>query len=195
PDGKTIAAASDTHESDNGTIKIWDAKTFKPIQTLKGHQDQINSVVFSPDGKTIASASRDNTVKIWDANTGKTIQTLKGHQNSVVEVVFSPDGKTIASASRDDTVKIWDAATGKPIQTLEGHQGDVTSVVFSPDGKTIASASSDKTVKLWNWDFEDLVEKGCERFKEHLADNPEKLEQLEICQNEETLTAAASTWH
>ena len=48
-------------------------------------------------------------------------------------------------------------------------------------------------MKTWDWDFDNLVEKGCERFKPHLVKNPEKLEQLEVCQKEETLTAAAST--
>ncbi len=188
PDGKTIAFAF----SDN-TVKTWDAATGQPIQTFRGHQGAVISVVFSPDGETIVSASWDNTIKIWNAATGKTIHTLKGHRSRVTSVVFSPDGETIVSASWDNTIKIWDALTGKLIQTLKAHQSSVTSVVFSPDGKTIASASRHGTVKLWNWDFEDLVEKGCETFKHHLANNPEKLQQLEICQNEETLTAAAST--
>ncbi|MDZ8138591.1 MAG: hypothetical protein RM049_25340, partial [Nostoc sp. DedQUE04] len=65
------------------------------------------SVAFSPDGKTIASASLDNTVKLWDAATGKSISTLKGHSDRVSSVAFSPDGKTIASASYDKTVKLW----------------------------------------------------------------------------------------
>ena len=64
---------------------------------------------------------------------------------------------------------------------------------FSPDGKTIASTSYDNTVKLWNWDFEGLVKKGCERFKLHLANHPDKLEEVELCQNRELLIAAAST--
>ncbi len=125
--------------------------------------------------------------------------TLKGHENWVNSVVFSPDGKTIASASNDTTVKIWDVATGKEIQTLpsersanKGHENSVNSVVFSPDGKTIASASR-ATVKIWNWDFKNLLQKGCHRFRHHLADNPEKLEKLQICQNQKTLTVAAST--
>ncbi|MEH2070391.1 MAG: caspase family protein [Nostoc sp.] len=117
---------------------------------LEGHSNYIYSVRFSPDGKTIASASADNTVKLWNAVTGKEITTLKGHSNFVGGVAFSPDGKTIASASADNTVKLWNTATGKEITTLKGHSNFVYSVAFSPDGKTIASAGVDKTVKLWN---------------------------------------------
>ncbi|MDZ8089159.1 MAG: caspase family protein, partial [Nostoc sp. DedQUE12b] len=87
---------------------------------LEGHSNDVFSVAFSPDGKTIASASADNTVKLWNAATGKEIITLNGHSDTVFSVAFSPDGKTIASASTDNTVKLWNAATGKEIITLNG---------------------------------------------------------------------------
>ncbi|PAX53600.1 WD40 domain-containing protein [Brunnivagina elsteri] len=117
---------------------------------LEGHTFSVSSVVYSPDGKTIASASSDNTIKLWNVAIGKEISTLTGHENSVNSVVYSPDGKTIASASRDGTIKLWNVATGKEISTLTGHKSWVNSVVYSPDGKTIASASRDGTIKLWN---------------------------------------------
>jgi len=114
------------------------------------HSNSVMSVVFSPDGKTIATGSDDNTVKLWNLE-GKEIQTLKGHSASVLSVVFSPDGKTIATGSDDNTVKLWNLE-GKEIQTLKGHSDRVLSVAFSPDGKTIATGSGDKTVKLWSLD-------------------------------------------
>ncbi|BAZ49856.1 WD-40 repeat-containing protein [Nostoc sp. NIES-4103] len=124
--------------------------TIQENNRLEGHSNYVWGVAFSPDGKTIASASLDNTVKLWNVATGEEIAILKGHSDEVRDVAFSPDGKTIASASLDKTVKLWNAATGKEINTLKGHSDSVYSVAFSPDGKMIASASADKTVKLWN---------------------------------------------
>ncbi len=118
------------------------------IQT--GHADAVRSVVFSPDGKLLATASIDKTVKIWDAETGQEIRTLSGHTDWVNAAAFSPDGKFIASASRDKTVKIWNVESGEPIKTLAGHSDWITSVAFSPDGKLLTSASKDATIKIWN---------------------------------------------
>ena len=118
---------------------------------LEGHSSVVTSVVFSPDGKSLASGNADKTVKLWDVATGKVINPLNGHSSQVLSVVFSPDGKTLASGSADKTVKLWDIATGKEINTLHGHSDEVTSIAFSPDGKTLTSGSFDKTVKLWNF--------------------------------------------
>ena len=111
------------------------------------HQDQgpAESVVYSPDGQTLASTSWDATVvKIWDAQTGELLHTLR-HQDSVNSVVYSPDGQTLASTlPLDATVKIWDAQTGELLHTLQHQdQGPVDSVVYSPDGQTLASMSRD----------------------------------------------------
>jgi len=114
------------------------------------HFRSVNSVSFSSDGRTLASASSDGTVILWDVLTGDIKTTFKGHLSEVTSVTFSPDGKTLASASLGDTVILWDVLTGDIKTTFKGHISGVNSVAFSPDGKTLASASADKTVILWD---------------------------------------------
>ena len=144
PDGRTIASIEDIPgvASWNGPVRLWDTRTGEHKQLQNGH-----SVVFSPDGQTIAVASWNGPVRLWDTRTGEHKQTLTG---PIYSIAFSPDGHTIASASRDGTVRLWDAHTGEYKQSLTGHMDGVESVAFSPDGHTIASASRDGTVRLWD---------------------------------------------
>ncbi|KAJ5100119.1 Vegetative incompatibility protein HET-E-1 [Penicillium argentinense] len=128
----------------------WDAHTGACLQTLEGHDNRVNSVVFSHDSSRVASGSGDKTIKIWDAQTGACLQTLDGHDNRVTSVVFSHDSSRVASGSGDKTIKIWDAQTGACLQTLDGHDNRVTSVVFSHDSSRVASGSFDKTIKIWD---------------------------------------------
>ena len=71
------------------------------ILTLEGHRGNVNSVVFSRDGKRIVSGSDDMTLKVWDATTGQEILTVEGHTNGFGSVVLSPDGKRIVSGCRE----------------------------------------------------------------------------------------------
>ena len=112
----------------------------------------VNSVAFSPDGRTLASGDWENTVVLWEVVTGRFIQTLEGHSSTVFSITFSPDGRTLASGSTDDTIVLWDVAAGKRTRTLEGHSSGVVSIAFSPDGRTLASASGDVdgVIRLWD---------------------------------------------
>lgn len=147
-EGYILASGSDDH-----TVKLWDLRSGECLKTFCGHNSQIWTVAWSPDGKTIASGSEDHTVKLWDVRTGECLRTLEGHSNWVRSVAFRPtlQGKSIlASGSDDQTIKLWDIATGECLQTFHGHTMRVWSIAWSPDGQQLVSGSSDRTLKLWN---------------------------------------------
>jgi WD domain, G-beta repeat len=100
------------------------------------------AAAFSPDGKRLATASRDRTAKLWDLVSGKELFTLSGHTAELRDIAFSPDGSRLVTAS-EDKAKVWDAASARELFTLGGgHQlGSLMSLAFSPDGKRLATAS------------------------------------------------------
>ena len=110
----------------------------------------VRSVIFSPDGKLLATGDTDGVVRLWEASSCREILTCKGHTNVVESVAFSPDGKILASGSYENTIKLWDVKTGECLKVFEGHTESVMSVTFHPDGNILASGSFDRTIRLWD---------------------------------------------
>ena len=123
------------------------------------HLGSVNSVVVSPDGTLVASASGDGTVKLWRMSDGLLVRVLRGHRRGATCVAFSPNGSLLASGgvTADNNlndlyeIKLWRVSDGSEVRTLTGHTGVVTSVAFSPDGTLLASGGGyrDRTIRLW----------------------------------------------
>jgi WD40 repeat protein len=118
--------------------------------SLPGHLGEIVGVAYSPDGRRIATHSRDNTMKIWDADSGQLVKTLEWPGSYRTQGIgFSADGKRIAAGDGLDIV-VRDVSTGA--QKLSGHgaRGSIIEkFALSPDGESLATVSSDENVRLW----------------------------------------------
>lgn len=109
PEGTLVAWTKGDSDDDLhyiGEIRLSDPQT---AESLRGHSSRITAIAFTPDGKSLASASWDHTVKLWDVVTGQERATLRGHQDEVNAVAFSADGRLLVSAANDGTVRFWES--------------------------------------------------------------------------------------
>ena len=136
-------------------VQVWELSTGNSLHNLMGHDHEITSVAFSPDGKLLASGSKDATARLWDLNSDKERFAFKCPKGGVSRVAFSPNGKRLAVAG-GDTVALYDTQTGKKIMEIQGYSHHVVHMAFSPDGKRLATAGGNSEtgrgggVKLWD---------------------------------------------
>jgi WD40 repeat protein len=143
-----------THEAENVLHEAVLASRLR--RTLRGHEDSVEDLTYSPDGKMIATASLDKTARLWDAATGQELRRLS-HPAGVAHVSFSPDGTRLATGAVDGLVRLWDVVSGQELFTIRAateapvEPFQVLFLAFSPDGKILTTtANGESEVKFWN---------------------------------------------
>jgi WD40 repeat protein/serine/threonine protein kinase len=172
-------------------VRVWDLERGQEALTLTGHTGMVHRVVFSPDGRRLATAAIGGRfggeVKVWDVVRGQPALALKGYTGDVQSVAFSPDGKALATAAErgkrfPDVVDVWDAERGQSLRAFRGHAGWSRHGVLSPDGKRLAAGAADDRIgpsrgeiKVWDLDGgrELLVLKGHTGTVDRLAFSPD----------------------
>jgi WD40 repeat protein len=136
------------------TIRIWDVATGAERLQFGGDRATVQSLAFSPDGRTLASCGHEpwggtSPVVLWETATGKERGRLGGHSGYLSAVAFSADGRTVAAGGSDQKVHLWHLPSGKQAHILTGHRDAVNALAFTPDGRALISGSSDTSALIW----------------------------------------------
>ena len=146
PNGELLATGGNDKK---GYVRIWNAHTGALVRTLKGHRDDVLSVVFSRKGDKLLTASYDKTARLWDVATGDQIRQYLGHNWWVWSAEFSADESHIVTASQDGTAIVWSTNSDIPGPPFTGHVGPVYAASFSPDGQYVISGGYDNRLLIW----------------------------------------------
>jgi WD40 repeat protein len=163
PDERTMAVTGGegVYASD---ITLLDLRSKKILTHLVGHTNDVLTLAFSPDGKTLASGSEDETVRLWEVPSGQPrgAPIPSGHGPGIA---FTPDGARLAIGADWEGISIVDIATGKEVvRTGDDVTDEPEALAFSPDGRTLASGGQGAPVALWRLTPSGLAPaSGCER--------------------------------
>ncbi|XP_063951184.1 U5 small nuclear ribonucleoprotein 40 kDa protein-like [Lytechinus pictus] len=128
------------------------------IMLLTGHEGEIFSARFHPNGQTLASGSFDRSIFLWNVyGECENYGVLKGHQGAIMELHYNTDGSQIVSCATDKMVCLWDTETGARVKRMRGHTSFVNSCYYARRGPSlVTSGSDDGTIKIW-----DTRKRGC----------------------------------
>lgn len=130
-----------------GEIRVWASGGRTLLNAWQAHGAYGGTLIFSPDSRTLASASTDSTVKLWDVSSGALLWSNR-HTGVVNRLGFAPDSGLLASAGSDSCVRLWEPSSGTELQMVP-HPAPVSVLAWDSDGHLLATGDSEGTIRLW----------------------------------------------
>jgi RNA polymerase sigma factor (sigma-70 family) len=150
PDGKKLAVATGAT-----SIRMFDLTSGKDLfATTATHNLAIQEAVFTPDGKTVATAG-GKRILLWDASTGAPRGQLEGQEGYLTAIKLLPGGRTLLSSAADGSLRIWDVGTARELRRLEidaKQTGFIRILALSRDGKKLALGGAGNSVSVLETD-------------------------------------------
>jgi len=141
--------------STDAAARVWDMRVHGAasacVQTYLGHDSDINTVTWFPDGHAFATGSDDSTCRLWDTRAGRQLNCYSHDRilAGITSCSFSHSGRMLFASYDDYSVKMWDTQLGALSESLNGHEDRVSALGVSPDGKALFTASWDNLIKVW----------------------------------------------
>ncbi|HLG43039.1 MAG TPA: hypothetical protein VI643_06715, partial [Planctomycetota bacterium] len=134
-------------------VALIDTSDWRERQRIKADTTQVYTVVFSPDGRRLATSGSERIIRVWETETGKLLHSLQGHSRKPTSLGWSPDGGTLVSNGFGGEVILWNPVNGQAIRTLRENDKStnevVNTVAFSPDGRALAVTLPNNSVEIW----------------------------------------------
>lgn len=129
---------------------------FKTRFTLGNFKSDVKKIIWSPDGKLLASGHFDGSINLWDFQSGTLKQSFNGFPN-LLSIAWSPDGRALAASETKRGICFWDLHTGGLSSTIEWHYNNAVRLEWSPDGQTLALLMSDSTLQFFQLKIGNIV--------------------------------------
>jgi WD40 repeat protein len=157
PVGKVLAAGGTPGNGAGGRVgsrlRVWAVATWREVWQVQATASaSVNALAFTPDGRTLATASYDNLVRLWDVATGQERNAPAGHHHAITAMALSPNGQLVVTGDAQGALCVWEVAAGRPLCHLAGHSGPVLGLAFFADGKQVIGlgGSGDDSFRVWD---------------------------------------------
>lgn len=148
PDGKWVVSAGS--DPDRRRTQVWDATASRPAGAAVAHEQSIEALAVSPDGRTYATGYPDGTARVWDRVTGRPVGGPQKHHGVIDSLSYHPDGRVLLVTAKSGPVRFWTVSTGERIWETAAVAGQVHAATFSPDGLAVATGGADGMVRVWD---------------------------------------------